>query len=117
MDRVVLHALFLRSANEAIGLNVATGSSLLVRFLIVVSPWQASANPANTIFDVKRLIGRKYSDPSVKADVQLFPFKGEGESPPRPAEGFPTERRTRVAVFGEVSSLCFIPLRLNVLPS
>lgn len=35
---------------------------------------QASSNPANTIFDVKRLIGRKYSDATVKADVQLFPF-------------------------------------------
>lgn len=38
---------------------------------------QASSNPANTIFDVKRLIGRKYSDATVKADVQLFPFTGK----------------------------------------
>ncbi|CAM9783123.1 unnamed protein product [Ascophyllum nodosum] len=35
---------------------------------------QASSNPVNTVFDVKRLIGRKYSDASVKSDVQLFPF-------------------------------------------
>lgn len=38
---------------------------------------QASSNPANTVFDIKRLIGRKYSDTTVKADVQLLPFKGE----------------------------------------
>ncbi|CAN0438986.1 unnamed protein product, partial [Hapterophycus canaliculatus] len=37
---------------------------------------QASSNPINTVFDVKRLIGRKSSDATVKSDVQLFPFKG-----------------------------------------
>ncbi|CAM9863508.1 unnamed protein product [Scytosiphon promiscuus] len=36
---------------------------------------QASSNPVNTVFDVKRLIGRKSSDATVKSDVQLFPFK------------------------------------------
>merc|ERR1712146_780779 len=32
-------------------------------------------NPENTVFDVKRLIGRKYSDKTVKADKKLFPFE------------------------------------------
>ena len=36
---------------------------------------QATINPMNTIFDVKRLIGRKFSDPTVQADSKLFPFK------------------------------------------
>jgi heat shock protein 5 len=36
---------------------------------------QATINPENTIFDVKRLIGRKYSDKSVQADKKLFPYK------------------------------------------
>ena len=35
---------------------------------------QASSNPKNTIFDVKRLIGRDYSDPSVQADKKLVPY-------------------------------------------
>lgn len=35
---------------------------------------QATINPANTIFDVKRLIGRDYSDDSVQADKKLFPY-------------------------------------------
>jgi L1 cell adhesion molecule like protein len=36
---------------------------------------QASANPKNTIFDVKRLIGRQFADPSVAADAKHWPFK------------------------------------------
>ena len=36
---------------------------------------QASSNPSNTVFDVKRLIGRKFSDPTVQKDAKLFPFK------------------------------------------
>lgn len=36
---------------------------------------QATINPENTVFDVKRLIGRKFSDKSVQADKKLFPFK------------------------------------------
>jgi heat shock protein 5 len=36
---------------------------------------QASLNPENTIFDVKRLIGRNYKDKEVQHDKKLFPFE------------------------------------------
>ena len=36
---------------------------------------QAAANPSNTVFDVKRLIGRKFTDASVQRDAKLLPFK------------------------------------------
>jgi len=35
---------------------------------------QATINPENTVFDVKRLIGRDYSDKSVQADKKLVPY-------------------------------------------
>lgn len=35
---------------------------------------QATINPENTIYDVKRLIGREYSDASVQEDKKLVPF-------------------------------------------
>ena len=36
---------------------------------------QAVTNPENTIFAVKRLIGRNFDDPTVKKDVETAPFK------------------------------------------
>lgn len=36
---------------------------------------QAAMNPQNTVFYAKRLIGRRYSDPSVQADMRHWPFK------------------------------------------
>jgi len=36
---------------------------------------QLTTNPENTVFDAKRLIGREWDDPTVQADVKLFPFK------------------------------------------
>jgi molecular chaperone DnaK (HSP70) len=45
---------------------------------------QVAANPTNTVFDVKRLIGRKFTDQVVQDDIKHYPFdviKGDNDKP------------------------------------
>jgi L1 cell adhesion molecule like protein len=44
----------------------------------------AASNPTNTVFDAKRLIGRRFNEPSVHSDMKHWPFKvleGKGGKP------------------------------------
>lgn len=47
------------------------------RFIGSSGASSATMNPKNTIVQIKRLIGRKFSDPEVQRDIKLFPFKVE----------------------------------------
>lgn len=52
------------------------------RLVGIAAKRQAVTNPKNTLFSVKRLIGRSFTDPEVARDKELFPFDivkaGEG---------------------------------------
>lgn len=48
---------------------------------------QATINPQNTVFDVKRLIGRNFGDSTVQSDMKLWPFKVREESRQASREG------------------------------
>lgn len=45
------------------------------RLVGVAAKRQAVTNPQNTLFATKRLIGRRFDDPTVKKEMAMVPFK------------------------------------------
>jgi len=45
---------------------------------------QASMNSENTIYDAKRLIGRKFNDPVLQSEMKQFPFQVKGDHDNKP---------------------------------
>ncbi len=53
------------------------------RYVGVTAKRQAVTNPTNTLFSVKRLIGRRWQDAEVQRDLKLLPYeirRGDGDS-------------------------------------
>jgi len=45
------------------------------RLINDTAKYQGSMNPTNTVFDIKRLIGRSFNDSEVQSDMKYWPFK------------------------------------------
>lgn len=45
---------------------------------------QAAMNPHNTVYEVKRLIGRKFSDREVQDDIKLWPYTVKADKADKP---------------------------------
>jgi L1 cell adhesion molecule like protein len=71
---------------------------------------QVAMNPHNTVFDAKRLIGRKFSDAEVQADMKHFPFKiiDQGSKPMIQVE---FKGETKVFSPEEISSMVLTKMR------
>jgi heat shock protein 1/8 len=50
------------------------------RFIGDAAKNQVALNPTNTVFDAKRLIGRKFDDPTVQSDIKLLSYKVKNEN-------------------------------------
>jgi len=74
---------------------------------------QVANNPTNTIFDAKRLIGRKYVDPLVQADKKLWPFTvlSDGTADDKPLLEVEFQGETKRFHPEEVSSMVLVKMK------
>lgn len=72
---------------------------------------QSAMNPRNTVYDAKRLIGRKYSDKIVQDDIKLWPFevKNDGSDKPQILVNYKTEEKKYYAE--EISAMLLTKLK------
>ncbi|KAL9297471.1 hypothetical protein ACSQ67_023367 [Phaseolus vulgaris] len=72
---------------------------------------QAASNPTNTVFDVKRLIGRRYSDPIIQDDLKLWPFKVIADSDDKPMIAVSYKGQEKHISAEEISSMILTKMR------
>ncbi len=72
---------------------------------------QAAANSANTVFDAKRLVGRKFSDEIVQNDIKHWPFKVVGSSDDRPMIEVQFKGETKQFSAEEISSMVLVKMK------
>ena len=60
-----------RTTPSVVAVNPRSGE----RYVGMTAKRQAVTNPENTVYSVKRLMGRRYSDATVQRDVELLPYK------------------------------------------
>ncbi|KAF8715541.1 hypothetical protein HU200_027199 [Digitaria exilis] len=72
---------------------------------------QAASNPTNTIFEVKRLIGRRFDDESVQGDIKLWPFKVVAGRDDRPMVTVQHQGEEKQLAPEEISSMVLTKMR------
>merc|ERR1711871_1903073 len=72
---------------------------------------QAAMNPINTVFDAKRLIGRKFGDSAVQSDMKNFPFRVVAKDGDKPAIQVQYKGEEKVFLPEEISSMVLIKMK------
>uniref|UniRef100_A0A8C5H2E7 Heat shock cognate 71 kDa protein-like n=1 Tax=Gouania willdenowi TaxID=441366 RepID=A0A8C5H2E7_GOUWI len=71
---------------------------------------QVAMNPNNTVFDAKRLIGRRFEDEIVQSDMKLWPFKVISDSG-RPKVKVDYKGETKTFYPEEISSMVLLKMK------
>jgi len=71
---------------------------------------QASLNPTNTVYDVKRLIGRRYTDVEVQRDKKLLPFEIVNKNG-KPAIQVDVKGEKKVLTPEEISAMILVKMK------
>ena len=72
---------------------------------------QAATNPTNTVFDAKRLIGRRFSEHATQADIKHFPFKVVDNGGDKPAINVEFKGEEKVFSPEELSSMILVKMK------
>ena len=72
---------------------------------------QVAKNPHNTVFDAKRLIGRKFNDPIVQKDMQHWPFKVEAGNDNKPVIAVKFKGETKKFYPEQISSMVLTKMK------
>ncbi|CAD6566737.1 MAG: 70-kilodalton heat shock protein [Cyphobasidiales sp. Tagirdzhanova-0007] len=72
---------------------------------------QVAMNPINSVFDAKRLIGRKHSDAEVQADMKHWPFKCVAVPGDKPVIEVEYKGETKRFTPEEISSMVLLKMR------
>lgn len=72
---------------------------------------QATMNPVNTVYDAKRLIGRKFDDPIVKKDMGLWPFKVTQGKDNRPTINVDFKEEKKTFFAEEISAMLLVKMK------
>jgi L1 cell adhesion molecule like protein len=72
---------------------------------------QVSSNPVNTVFDAKRLIGRKISDGAVQSDMKHWPFKVKGDENGKPIIEVSYKEENKEFSPEEISSMILVKMK------
>ncbi|KAJ9550075.1 hypothetical protein OSB04_022618 [Centaurea solstitialis] len=72
---------------------------------------QVAMNPTNTVFDAKRLIGRRFSDASVQSDIKLWPFKVTSGPAEKPMIAVNYKGEEKQFAAEEISSMVLIKMK------
>jgi len=72
---------------------------------------QAAANPTNTVFDAKRLIGRRYSDQTTQSDIKHFPFKVFDKGGDKPSIEVDYKGEKKQFLPEEISSMILVKMK------
>ena len=68
-------------------------------------------NPSNTIFDVKRLLGRRFSEPTVQADMEHWPFKVISNGDDKPVIVVQYQGETKQFLPEEISAMVLTKMK------
>jgi len=72
---------------------------------------QTAMNPHNTVFDAKRLIGRKVADAEVQSDMKHWPFKVVAKEAGKPVIEVEYRGETKQFTPEEISSMVLLKMR------